>query len=171
MKRNGYYLILFMLCVCSCSSSRHRTTDSRVATKEHTESEQRREIKSVSTQEASTKAKESLATRRVRYEFDTTQPCDPTTGLPPLSAIEVEETEIKGSIERDEKQSSAVQDADSSTQSYDKEGSEELQQEEKKEIVNDAKPMLNSFIVLAVVILLIVIAIIVQKYVRPHTQQ
>lgn len=101
---------------------------------------------------------------KITYHFDTSQPTNPTTGLPPISRVEVEGSQVQQQTERQENVSSETSDT-LSYQKKTKSNTNSLEQQDKnKHIESDIG--IERSITAGIILLIIVIAIIL--YVRSH---
>ena len=102
---------------------------------------------------------------KITWHFDTSQPADPTTGLPPTSKLEVEGSEIRKQIENRENVSSETSDSVSYQKTDTGFSNEYTQQESQKQ--TESGTDIERSIAIGIILLSIIIGIIL--YVRSHS--
>lgn len=156
--------ILIALLLCNCrSASQHSSvrvsqqagsTDVKLSSKAH----------GSITSQTQTQTDINGNKWKITWHFDTSQPADPATGLPPTSKLEVEGSETRKQIENRENVSSETSDSLSYQKTETGTSNEYNQQDSQKQ--KEAGTGIERSIATGIILLSIIIGIIL--YVRSH---
>lgn len=159
--------ILIALLLCNCRSASQYTSKRVSQQRDSTDIKLSSKAHGSITDQVQTQTDINGNKWKITWHFDTSQPADPTTGLPPTSKLEVEGSEIRKQIERQENVSSETSDS-VSYQKTETESSNEYSQDDSQK-QKESGTGIEKGIATGIILLSTIIGIIL--YVRSHSSK